>query len=161
MTIALGLGFLLSLIAPHLLGIAVSNKVSNLQLETLETTVGMESGVTPLHIAAGQGDLDQVQTLLVSSGTDVNARDLQGRTPLHWAASGCVWQILNESAQGYQCNGSPTQVEVVNLLIRAGRDVNAVDTDESETPLHWAVELGSPETVQALLTSGANPNPIG
>ena len=36
----------------------------------------------PLHRASRAGDLEEVQRLL-SRGTDVNARDRSGNTPLH------------------------------------------------------------------------------
>lgn len=150
MTIALGLGFLIA-VTPSLFGGGSSPEFgSNLDVE-----VGV---VTPLHVAAGQGNVAQVKTLLATSSVD--AKDPSGRTPLYWAVSGCIWDTLDEFSESYQCAITPTHVEVVNLLVAAGADVNAVDTN-ADTPLHWASAWGSVETVQALLTYNANPNPIG
>lgn len=43
-----------------------------------------EWGRTPLHYAARDGDLDAIAHLLTSD--DVNAADIHGWTPLHFAA---------------------------------------------------------------------------
>ena len=40
---------------------------------------------TTLHIAAGYSQLEMVKFLLTSSLTDINAKDLHGNTPLHYA----------------------------------------------------------------------------
>ena len=43
-------------------------------------------GMTPLHTAAMKGELEAAQ-LLVDAGSDVNAPDLEGNSPLHLASS--------------------------------------------------------------------------
>ena len=65
--------------------------------------------------AAEKGDIEAVKQYL-AAGTDVNAMDKRGRTPLHFAAK-----------RG--------QKELVELLIANGADVNA-KTDLGNTPLH-------------------------
>jgi len=71
------------------------------------------------------------------AGSDPNARDKDGWTPLHWAA-------------GF----SKTPV-VVKALLDAGSDPNARNKD-GQTPLHLAASEGdSPEVVKALLYAGA------
>ena len=49
------------------------------------------------------------------------------------------------------------RAEAVELLIRRGADVNAVDRDRS-TPLHAAAFLGHEKTVHALVQNGADVN---
>ena len=44
--------------------------------------MGAEDGETPLHLAAGKGDVEEVKRLL-NAGADVKARDEDGRTALH------------------------------------------------------------------------------
>jgi cytohesin len=91
-----------------------------------------------IHPAALDGDLDRVKALL-DAGTDVNAKDNGGQTPLHWAA----------------CGGHKT---VVELLLARGANVNAADSGRG-TPLHDAAGNGHREVVQMLLAKGADPEP--
>ena len=70
-----------------------------------------------IHKAAQAGNIEAVKQHL-AAGTDVNAKDKYGRTPLHAAAVG----------------GSK---EVVELLIAQGADVNA-KYEECATSLDWA-----------------------
>ena len=72
---------------------------------------------------------------------DINAKDKDGRTALHYAAF----------------HGTP---ETVQALIAVGADVNAKDKD-GLTPLHDAAFHGTPETVQALIDAGADVNAKG
>ena len=64
---------------------------------------------------------------------DVNAKDKEGRTPLHWARNGYV----------------------ADVLLKHGADVDAKD-NKGYTPLHLAVERRLVETVNALVAGGAD-----
>ena len=79
------------------------------------------SGPPPKDIweATKQGDVDAVKQFIVA-GEDVNAKDNNGVSPLHYAA------YYGEK-------------EVAELLIAKGADVNAKDVND-ETPLNWAEE---------------------
>ncbi len=91
----------------------------------------------PLADAARQADWAAVQALL-QQGADVDARQGDGSTALHWAS---YWDHR----------------EIAALLIRAGTDVDAA-TDLGVTPLWAACENGSPALVEILLAAGADPN---
>ena len=80
--------------------------------------------------ATETGDVVQMQTLL-AQGTNVNARNAHGWTPLHVAAAG----------------GDPA---VVALLLRHGADVH-VQSHIGTTPLDNAIMRGSRKAVVDLL----------
>ena len=90
-----------------------------------------------IHDAAKAGDIEAVKQHL-AAGSDVNTKDIDGRTPLHRAvSSGCR--------------------EVAMLLITEGADVNAKDNYTS-TPLHLAAGFGHKECVALLIANGATIN---
>ncbi|GMT11204.1 hypothetical protein PFISCL1PPCAC_2501 [Pristionchus fissidentatus] len=90
---------------------------------------------TALHYAtATDGVLRDVETsilLILIRGAPVNARDLDERTPLMWAAS----------------NGN---IDALISLKQAGGDITAVDRDRM-TILHMAAGYGSAELVDKVL----------
>jgi len=90
-----------------------------------------------LFQAIQKGSQAQVETLL-SGGTDVNARDDNGLTPLMVAA------FLG-------------RVDVVRLLLQKGADVNARDL-QGEGALIKASAAGRDEVVGLLLKKGADVN---
>uniref|UniRef100_A0AAQ6AE69 Ankyrin repeat domain 52a n=1 Tax=Amphiprion ocellaris TaxID=80972 RepID=A0AAQ6AE69_AMPOC len=79
--------------------------------------------------------------LLLSSGTDLNKRDIMGRTPLHYAA-----------ANGrYQCTVT---------LVSAGAEVNEPDQTGC-TPLHYsAASQAFSSCLEHLLDNGADPSMV-
>ncbi|KAF3941503.1 Tankyrase-1 [Dactylella cylindrospora] len=92
---------------------------------------------TTLHWAAQAGDLDECRRLLDARELDVDVRDGNGETPLHFAA----WYGA---------------LPVVKLLIDKGADVNAVSQKFSNgSPLVWALDQGHHEIAQVLRRAGA------
>ena len=103
------------------------------------------TGRTALEAAIESGDIGRVRTLL-EYNADCNA---PGRsTPaLTLAAESGIWD-------------TDEKLEVVNMLLNAGADVNyGFDTDIGKTPLVAAVQKGGIEVVELLLNSGAHVNP--
>ncbi|XP_029657066.1 E3 ubiquitin-protein ligase MIB2-like isoform X2 [Octopus sinensis] len=91
-------------------------------------------GNTPLHLAVNSSTewTDGVKAIMNQSAVEVNPRNEDGQTPLHWACD-----------QGY--------LHTVDLLLgHNGIDANVVDND-GDTPLHVAVQQRKYIVVCAML----------
>ena len=103
-----------------------------------------KKGATPLNLARSYDHQQVVQLLvteiakyLVASGGDVNSKDMDNLTPLHYVAK------------------YGTSPEMVDLLVDAGADVN-IKQNTGWTPLHYAAKRGYLEIVKALVAAGAD-----
>jgi ankyrin repeat protein len=125
-----------------------------------------------LAALCARGDTAAVRDLL-ARGADPDERDAQGLTPLMWTVRAGITKPLS------------MHLAIVELLTRAGADVNAVADVNAATavflgspppgeegrenpiktmaPLHWAVEKGASflGMTLLLLEKGANPNLSG
>ncbi len=130
-----------------------------------------DTGVTPLHAAAMDGNQAEAERLL-AEGADVNARtklEFGGMTPLVKAAikghETIVDFLLNNGADIEAGDGrgmtplmyaiSNRQNGIITLLIKRGADVNAIANEFN--PLMHAGAAGEEEIVEALLQHGARP----
>jgi truncated hemoglobin YjbI len=97
------------------------------------------SGRTLLHFASGAGCLEVIASLL-RLGTDANAQNRGGHTPLYCVANECT---------------SEAGPDAVRMLVEAGADVNASGGVTKTTALHMAARRGNVEIARALLDHGA------
>ena len=95
-------------------------------------------GTSPLCLSIIRKRFDLAKKL-IELGADVNYVEYSGGTAMRNAAL---------------CS-PPDSVELINLLAKAGADINALN-DEWESPLHGAVQFNLPQNVEALLQHGAN-----
>jgi ankyrin repeat protein len=77
-----------------------------------------------------------VKRLLSIRNINVNVKDVNGWTPLHYAA----------------ING---HIEIAGLLLQNGAEVNAKDKN-GKTPLHWAAYRGHFDILHLLVENGAD-----
>ena len=95
---------------------------------------------SPVADAAMRGDGDAIRALL-QNGADVNAAQGDGMTALHWAAQ------LND-------------LEMADMLLYAGADVEAATRIGAYRPLHVAAREGNADMVEKMLGAGANPEAV-
>lgn len=99
--------------------------------------------IVSLLDAAKYGDLEATEDL-IAVRKDVNQRDAEQRTPLHYAIAYNHPDIMQE-------------------LLDAGADLTALDS-KGNSPLHYAAGYGRAEATQVLLEAGctaADPNGSG
>lgn len=131
-------------------------------------------GRTPLHWAAQSGHAETAE-YLIECGADVNARDepFVSRSPTSAMINGFVrlvervrWirplikNITNARYTGdtpLHCAAREGRIEVVELLLKAGAQVNAAD-DHGRTPLHCAAFRGQRDVIEKLVRAGADLN---
>ena len=120
--------------------------------------------------AAEQRDEASVRILL-HSGADANAAQVDGTTALHWAAyhddaemvgllvrAGADVNAVNRYGASALAEASTNgNAAIIKLLLEAGADANT-RMKGGETALMLAARSGNPETVRALLGHGASPD---
>lgn len=92
--------------------------------------------LTP-HAAARLGMIDDLRRMLAADPSIVHARGGDGQTPLHFART----------------------PEIADVLLAAGAGIDALDIDHASTPAQWLGE-SRPETAAHLVSRGAAPDPF-
>ena len=130
-------------------------------------------GATPvstIHWAACAGDLEKVKAF-IEEGTDIDAKDKSGETPLFYAvradnsdvAKFLIAKGANVNAKDSSGNTplhfAPERAknDVVELLIAKGADINA-KSNNGETPLHAAIYFGRRKIAELFIAKGADVN---
>lgn len=94
-------------------------------------------------IVCKEGDIEKLKYLLTINHLNINARDMNGYTALHYAI---------------QQPSIFHSIEIINLLIKyKGININKRDIIHGHTCLHLACIINSLETVELLLTYNAKP----
>eukprot|EP00051_Salpingoeca_urceolata_P028167 m.485374 g.485374 ORF g.485374 m.485374 type:complete len:609 (+) comp23794_c0_seq1:61-1887(+) len=86
-----------------------------------------------------RGLVDQVKPLIEEKMTDVNIRDKENITCLHWAA-------INN------------RIPLVQFLLEKGAEVDSLGGELMASPLQWATRQGHLEMVVLLIQRGADPS---
>lgn len=97
-----------------------------------------DTGRQPIHHAVIGGKLDAV-AMLLDHGVDANVADHRGMTGLHLVAA----------------SNKAFSTQILDLLVRCGADIEAVDED-GHRPLHHALDAGASSNLMRLLAYGAS-----
>jgi ankyrin repeat protein len=94
-------------------------------------------GLTPLHWAVFNGDIDCIRSLLEAKSV-VDAKAFKGWAPLHYA---------------FRVKGR--EQAIIRMLNDHGADLNLADNNK-QAPLHYSVKSGSIDGARCLLDLGAD-----
>ena len=147
--------------------------VKKLLKDGADVNAPLGDGMTALHWAAEQGDL-QLTNTLIYAGANVAAVTRIGQyTPLHIAArtgNAAVVKALLDGKADVNAKTVPSgatslhlaatagNVDVINTLVDAKAEINAKEPEWDQTPLIFAAAAGRTDAVKALLKRGADPN---
>ena len=147
-----------------------SDGVALLLSDGINMSVTDYLGDTVLHKAIEKGLLENA-ILLIDKGVEVDACNNKGVTPLHLASKHGYYDpfrlLLNSGANvnpvtrhteetPLMYTASAGSIELCQMLLRRGADVNAVSNDKM-TPLMLAADAGNVDVVQEILSKGVDP----
>jgi len=121
--------------------------------------------------AAQKGNRAAVRALLQQKA-DVNGRQIDGTTALHWAVRGDDLEMADllmraganvsaanrEGVRPLQLAAMNGNAAMLDRLIKAGADPNASLTTHGDTALMMAARTGKTDAIKVLLETGANVN---
>ncbi len=111
----------------------------------------------PLFVAARQGDISQLETLLMG-GSDPNMRDNDGGTPLMAVCEGeRNTAIVRSGSLSMTPTSGPGNPDAVRMLMSHGADPNLVD-EWGSSALWFASRYDRERSVAILLDNGGDPN---
>ena len=158
----------LTMLHKIVLGIVCKDLKDELKLSTADINARDGGGRTPLLWATIRVDESAVKTLL-AFGADPNIIDSQGYTPLHYVTSVGVCKLLLDAKVNVNARNAyygrtalhtynrHREVDVTDMLVQAGIDVNAQDS-EGETALLNATYNPLTPIARRLLELGADVN---
>ena len=142
-----------------------------LLIEETETSPSIErprKGVTPLHVAAGEGHLEVVKMLLTEFNFSPTMTTGRGGMAVHFAAAAGKFEVLSfllqhtpvtvrdkgrQSILHYAVRSG--QTNSVQLILKSDKSLLDSRDKQFRSPLHWAVLHSHVEIVKILIKEGA------
>ncbi|CAN9290367.1 unnamed protein product [Alternaria alternata] len=123
------------------------------QAKSFDPDVTDGSGWTPLMMACSRKDAEAIVDLLLSKDAEVNAKNNNGQTALHFCASKVNLDIAR-TLLAQKAAAAVGSVPMMKALLEAKSPLNATDMD-GMTALHHAMSEGHGDAALLLLTMGA------
>ncbi|KAK7871421.1 hypothetical protein R5R35_006121 [Gryllus longicercus] len=133
--------------------------------------IRFEKGITPIMIAAMNGQTCTVQILL-KYGASVSKKDIFNRQPIHYALCSRNIEIpelllkrradpnaRDQNGKTPLLMAARADTQLTELLLEHGADVNAKD-DDQWTALHHAIQKRHHQNMKLLLDRKADPNAV-
>ena len=146
--------------------------VRGLIRQAVDVNSAQGDGMTALHWAAFNGDVELAQPLLYA-GANVEATTRLGAyTPLYLASkhghSSIVEMLLQAGSNPEKTDvagmtplmmaASSGNADLVTMLVEAGVELDAIETERGQTALGFAAAFNRPEAIRVLAEAGADLN---
>lgn len=96
------------------------------------------------------GEIEALRAVLMA-GADVSTPDINGGSPLHYAAQMCGANYDDKTGQA----SSKLALEILNILLKHPKSSVDVADKDGRQPLLWAASAGSENAVLAMIKAGA------
>lgn len=100
------------------------------------------------------GEIEALRAVL-AAGASVAKPDVNGGTPLHYAAQMCGASYSDSDSKLQQSNSSKLALEILGILLSHPQTSVDVQDKDGRQPLLWAASAGSAKAVLALVKAGA------
>lgn len=143
----------------ELKGILASNESMEEELMDLILERGISiderdvHGASALHYALTFSRMHSTISL-IKRKANVNAKDTVKKTPFHYMAEKCSNIHVYDYGSG---NGNQIREIIVNVLLKAGADINAKDIDGA-TPVDYAIWRGDKDVIALFEEKGGKPS---
>lgn len=91
----------------------------------------------------------QILRALLSARADASIPDMNGATPLHYAAQMCGYDGKTDKTS------TKLALEILGILLKHSKSSVEVDDKDGRQPLMWAASAGSDDAILALIKAGA------
>jgi ankyrin repeat protein len=91
----------------------------------------------------------QILRTLLSSSADASLPDMNGATPLHYAAQMCGYDGKSDKTS------SKLALEILGILLKHPKCEVDVEDKDGRQALMWAASAGSDDAILALIKAGA------